>query len=262
MIEWVGSYLTHLGLEQESPSLSFLRKLVSSHQQIVPLENLDFYYGQRPSLDLKKTLEKILTGRGGIGLHLNGLFCDLVNKLAYLGELRSVAPYDSAVRDYKHRLAHIGILVSVKGKTYYVDLGTPKGISEPVEIIPNRPFLSGAHYYQWKTKAEDENLYLMKSSDALNFYDYQKLENHKIKLIEYLAEHDKYYEDQHAMTQNRWMYKRTEIGYSFIQNQLFERMEKGQVEQIRITNDEAFWSISSQHFGITQDMVLNPATGV
>lgn len=258
MSDWTATYLSHLRLEQEPPSFSYLRKLIVAHQKRVTLENLDFYYGQRPPLDLKKTFEKILSGRGAIGMHINAMFCELIIKLGYSAELRSVAPYDPVQKEHLHRLWHIGMVVDVQSKSYFVDLGTIKGLSEPVEIVASKPFLSGAQYYQWLTKAYDDHLYLMKSADALSFDEYQRVEKQEVKLIEYLSEHDKYYTDQHAMSQNRWMFRRTETGYLYIENQLFEQMDKGQTEQISITNEQAFWSISSQHFGISQDRVLNP----
>jgi N-hydroxyarylamine O-acetyltransferase len=251
------AYLNLLRLQRNPPTKQFLFKLVRAHLQRVPLENLDFYYHRKPVLDVEKVIKKMSLKRGGIGLHLNAALYKLLDYLGYEAELRSVQPFDANSRRFLPRLSGVSIVVKVEAVNYFIDLGKVDGLTSPLAIVPDTIQLNGNQYFKWEVKPFDEHLYLNQSNNAFTFSNNIQLEPKAVNLIEYLSVHDDYQKKEHLMSKRRTMYKRLEQGHvSIIGNEL-EILELGQRKVIQITNEEEFWSLSDQHFGISYEDVFS-----
>lgn len=255
------AYLEFLGLEKEPPTKTFLQKLLTQHRRRVAVENLDFYYKQNPQLDVKKITEKLIKGRGSIPLHLNAAFCDLLKFLSFKAELRSIQHYKTESRVYQDRLHSAAIVVQMEGESLLIDVGSIHGITSASSLLVNNTFLDGTHYYQWRQEPFDEHWYLSRSNDAVNFSQFLRIEENEILLIEYLSEHERFQQKEHELSRQRWMYRLLERGYVYLHDDQLEIMDIGEKSVVMIQNEEAFWSLATQHFGISRTNVFNLEEG-
>ncbi len=257
----VDDYLSYLKSGKEQPSLGFLQRLVTLQTNKVPVENLDFYYDRKPLLDVSRILKKILQGRGAIPLHLNAVFCELLVQLGFSAEIRSSRSYDASSKKYSERLSGIGLFVNIDRAEFFVDVAEVKGLTSVLEVSKDKVMLSGSSYYRWNQQPFDDHLYLSKSRDANTFYPHRQIEPKEIKLIEYLPENDNFQLPGHEVSKQRCMYRRTEKGYVYLKDHELEIVELGNVKWVTVENEEAFWSLSAQHFGIEKDLVFNQEAG-
>ena len=127
------SYLERIGAEEPAArDEETLNRLIVSHLQTVPFENLDVVdFGLVPDLQEDKLYEKIVTRRrGGYCFELNTLFGSLLESLGY-----AVYPVGVRVmwnRDFIPPLSHMGLVTELDGRRYYCDVGFggpgPKGL--------------------------------------------------------------------------------------------------------------------------------------
>ncbi|MBQ6602793.1 MAG: arylamine N-acetyltransferase [Eubacterium sp.] len=117
------AYLDRIEVKKEEPSPAFLSKIMWGHLSHIPFEDLEVYEDKRtPSLNTADLFDKLVTRkRGGYCFEQNGL---LVKALAALGfdafcvgvRITYGAPFLMPIR-------HRGIVVTLEGKRYYVDVG-------------------------------------------------------------------------------------------------------------------------------------------
>lgn len=115
-----------------TPNLENLSRLVRSHLETVPFENLDFYNNPKElSLKLEDVYNKVVVrNRGGVCFELNGLLHWALRELGY-------DRYPVSVRilmfgDESAPITHQGNIVVLDGQKYYCDVGFggpgPKGV--------------------------------------------------------------------------------------------------------------------------------------
>lgn len=126
-------YLDRIGAKMPAaPDEEALNRLIVSHLQTVPFENLDVVdFGLVPDLEEEKLCEKIVgRRRGGYCFELNTLFRSLLEGLGY-----AVYPVGVRVvwnRDSIPPMSHMGLVAELGGRKYYCDVGFggpgPKGL--------------------------------------------------------------------------------------------------------------------------------------
>ncbi len=127
MDQVVETYLKHLRLKLERPSLNYLQRLIQHQLSLVPYESFSkfHYFSLAPDyippfpLFVQNLLDK---GWGGTCFTLNMNFARLLSELGFECSLVRVEP------------GHIAIMVEVAGKKYYVDVGYGSPIMKPIEL--------------------------------------------------------------------------------------------------------------------------------
>jgi len=130
-------YLRRIGIEQtdfprNAGSLRFLQK---RHLLSVPFENLDIHWKRPILLDTAKFYKKIVEEkRGGFCYELNGLFCELLNKLGFSSRMVS-ARVATADGDFSAEYDHMAILTRIDGEDFLVDVGFGAFTAEPLRFV-------------------------------------------------------------------------------------------------------------------------------
>jgi N-hydroxyarylamine O-acetyltransferase len=132
-------YLRRIGVEDPGPpSVPALVALHRAHVERVPYEVLDVHLGRPSTVDPVESAERVLAGRGGYCVQLNGAFSTLLTALGY--EVRWHRAGVHASRKLLPRSAqapapHLALTVVLDGTTWLVDVGLGDGLHEPVPLM-------------------------------------------------------------------------------------------------------------------------------
>ena len=132
-------YLRRLGIENfdlpaNAENLKFLQR---RHLLNVPFENLDIHWKRPILLDTKRFYEKITGGRrGGFCYELNGLFCELLNKLGFPSRMISARVADGK-GDFSAEYDHLAVLTRIVGEDFLVDVGFGDFTAESLKFVPD-----------------------------------------------------------------------------------------------------------------------------
>ncbi len=132
-------YLRRLGIENtdilaNAESLKFLQK---QHLLNVPFENLDIHWKRPILLDTAKFYKKIVEEkRGGFCYELNGLFCELLNKIGFPSKMVSARVADGK-GNFSAEYDHMAILTKIDGADFLVDVGFGDFTAEPLILQLN-----------------------------------------------------------------------------------------------------------------------------
>lgn len=247
-------------LERQSPSLSFLKQLMSATLKTFPLENLDFYYKVSPPLNVEHLIERMLFyQKGGNSLQLHAVFFEALKQLGFSCALHSVHKYHPEQSVFGDRLTHSSIIILLSNARYYIDLGSIMGPIIPLEMIPLKIMLSDTSYYRWEKRAFDDHLYLTMSKDASTFSQIQQVEHQPTQLISFLPVYERYTNVDNEEAKRRYLFRRTNAGYVLIENNQFTQKINGLSSSKNISNEDEFWSLVDQHFHIDRDQFLSQA---
>ncbi len=132
----IKAYLRLLCLDQELPSLSYLRKLQRRHIETIPHENVNAIYNFPTSFNLDHLLKKYKEeNRGGMCFELNYSFCALLKELGF--EARLVLCEVNAYELNQENNAyptHPIIVVEIDGSSCLVDAGWCDSYREPLSL--------------------------------------------------------------------------------------------------------------------------------
>ncbi|MGI5201878.1 arylamine N-acetyltransferase family protein [Spirillospora sp. CA-108201] len=135
---YVARYLERLGVGHPGePSLSGLFALHRAHVERVPYEVLEIQLGRPTTADPDDAAGRVLNGRGGYCVQLNGAFSTLLAALGYdvtwhragvhaSRRLPPVGPAEPA--------PHLVLTVNVEGEAWMVDVGLGDGLHEPLPL--------------------------------------------------------------------------------------------------------------------------------
>ncbi|MBW5446547.1 arylamine N-acetyltransferase [Cohnella sp. CFH 77786] len=80
----IKAYLRRIGIpDRQPPTLPYLIELHQAHVRNVPWQTVDIFAGKPVSIDLKASVQLLLSGRSGYCFHLNGAFSELLRSLGY-----------------------------------------------------------------------------------------------------------------------------------------------------------------------------------
>ncbi|WP_433746901.1 arylamine N-acetyltransferase [Falsibacillus pallidus] len=131
MNDTVKKYLDYLKMEQESPSLNYLQRLIQRHLFKVPYETFSkfHYYSKNPVHvpSMEEFVGNLVDkGWGGTCFTLNINFTRLLKALEFDCSLVRVDP------------GHLGVMVVLENKRYYADVGYGSPIMKPIELEGKR----------------------------------------------------------------------------------------------------------------------------
>lgn len=132
-------YLRRIGIEKNdilatAESLKFLQK---QHLLNVPFENLDIHWKRSILLDTTAFYKKIVEEkRGGFCYELNGLFCELLNKIGFPSKMVS-ARVANGEGGFSAEFDHMAILTRIDGESFLVDVGFGDFTAEPLKLQLN-----------------------------------------------------------------------------------------------------------------------------
>lgn len=130
-------YLRRLGIENFDVPVNAesLKNLQKRHLLSVPFENLDIHWKRPISLDTVRFYEKIVGDRrGGFCYELNGLFCELLNKIGFRSRMIS-ARVATADNEFSREFDHMAILTETGGENFLVDVGFGDFTAEPLKFV-------------------------------------------------------------------------------------------------------------------------------
>ncbi|MBO0992502.1 arylamine N-acetyltransferase [Bacillus sp. SD088] len=127
MNQAVDQYIRFLRLEQEIPTINYLQRLIQHHLTLVPYESFSkfHYFTLAPDfipplpLFVHNLVEK---GWGGTCFTLNMNFARLLTELGFACSFVRVEP------------GHLAIMVEIREKKVYVDVGYGSPIMKPVDL--------------------------------------------------------------------------------------------------------------------------------
>ncbi|MGW3350121.1 arylamine N-acetyltransferase family protein [Nonomuraea rubra] len=133
----LNTYLDRLEIRDPGePSLDALRALHRAHVERVPYETLEVQLGRRITLDPRESIDRILRGRGGYCVQLNGAFATLLTALGY-----DVTWHRAGVQASRRAPAsgvsfapHLALSVALDGQSWLVDIGLGDGLLEPLPL--------------------------------------------------------------------------------------------------------------------------------
>jgi arylamine N-acetyltransferase len=155
--ETVARYLRRLGVDDPgAPSADALRALHRAHVERVPYEVLDIQLGRTSTVEPADNVARVLRGRGGYCVQINGAFATLLTALGYdvtwHGALvqAGVTPPAPGLPS----APHLAATVELDGETWLIDPGFGDGLHDPVPLRVGRyrqgPFTMGISRSQVK----------------------------------------------------------------------------------------------------------------
>ncbi|MFI7420533.1 arylamine N-acetyltransferase [Nonomuraea sp. NPDC049684] len=133
----LNAYLDRLDVgDPGEPSLPALRALHRAHVERVPYETLEVQLGRRITVDPRESVERVLRGRGGYCVQLNGAFATLLTALGYDVTWHR-AGVQAAVRAPASPASfapHLALTVALDGQDWLVDIGLGDGLHEPLPL--------------------------------------------------------------------------------------------------------------------------------
>jgi arylamine N-acetyltransferase len=148
-----------------------LKKLQQQHFREICYENTDIHLKEKIHIDLsiEKAYKRVMyESRGGWCYELNPLFYWLLKKLGYDVIMVACWPYQAYRNDFSHEIGHSFCVVKLNECNYYVDVGTPRIVDEPIEIKTDIIIRKQFGTYRFTKDSQTSNCYLFyrtKSSD-------------------------------------------------------------------------------------------------
>jgi N-hydroxyarylamine O-acetyltransferase len=136
-METIERYVRFLGTDVRKPSLPYLRSLIRLHLERIPFENISkihyYLHRGRTGLIWLPPLETHLAGMEDRGLGGN---CYVLN--AHFGRLLQALGFQVDLVRAAGGNTHLALMVTVEGRSYYVDVGYGAPLFEPL-LLEEQP---------------------------------------------------------------------------------------------------------------------------
>lgn len=124
-------YLNRINVQEQQPTVKYLKTLQYAHLIKVPFENLDVIRRQPIYLNVEKIYDKIVrNNRGGYCYEVNGLFQWLLNALGFQTYLVGATVMRPS-GEFAKSNTHVGIIVTLD-QPYLVDVGFGNAQLQPI----------------------------------------------------------------------------------------------------------------------------------
>lgn len=250
-------YLNKLGLFKELPSLNYLRQLHRQHQMVIPFENLDVHFRRPITPDVRKIFNKIIpTKRGGFCYELNLLFYHLLVHLGYDCQLISARVYRKETEEYGPDYDHMALLVKIQQTVYLCDVGFGDGFIYPKKIELESLQMDMNRYFKFFTDP-DNNYFIKKSSDAVNFETLYQFRFQMREPIEFLDQINfKQSSPESPFVGKKIITVLTPEGRITLSDSKLRIQERGEDVQIPVLNEDDFFTKMEEHFDISYQTLL------
>ncbi len=231
----VESYLTRLGLsDTPSPSLTSLNNLMSAHLRTVPFENLDVYYQHGVSVDVARSLSKLVDQRrGGWCFELNGAFGWLLSNLGFDVKLLGAAVLLSGPNRV---VDHLTLEVTLD-RPYLVDVGFGDGFVNALVLNTGDEQDGGSARFVFMPSAEGTTLVKINGTDLMPQYRFRRV---AIQLDDLQAASDHLSQDPTS---------------HFRQSPIITRMLDGAGDRVTLSQDRLRTDIGGQRTDVDLDQV-------
>jgi arylamine N-acetyltransferase len=133
----VTRYLKRLGIDDPGePSVAALHALHRAHVERVPYEVLDIQLGRQSTVDPHDSVARVLRGRGGYCVQINGAFSTLLTALGYdvtwhgaLIQAGAAPPAPGGAS-----APHLAATVELDNEVWLVDPGLGDGLHDPLPL--------------------------------------------------------------------------------------------------------------------------------
>lgn len=252
----VNAYLKRLGLDRESPTLDFLKKLHSAHVHRIPFENLDIHYNRKIILDYQKIFDKVIVNkRGGFCYELNGLLYHLLYHLGYDCYCTS-ASFQKDDGTFSPEYDHMIVIVFFEEGDFLVDVGFGEAFIYPKKIETGVVQVDFTTYWRFD-QDPDENHLLKYSFDASNYttkYRFDLKERHIIQFLEMCDYHQT--SPESMFTNKKLITIKTKDGRITLTDKKIKITALGAVSEYPILNEDEFLSKLEQYFSIKRAQLL------
>jgi arylamine N-acetyltransferase len=129
-------YLDRLGIDDPGqPSALSLWRLHRAHVERVPYETIDITLGRPTTVLPRDSVDRILRGRGGYCVQLNGAFAALLAALGYdVTWHRAGVQIGASPPATADHAPHLGLTVTLEGRRWLTDVGLGDGLYEPLPL--------------------------------------------------------------------------------------------------------------------------------
>ncbi len=250
------AYLNRLGIDAESPTLAFLRKIHRSHLLTIPFENLDFHYAKRIILDIDSIFTKIIVAkRGGISFELNGLLYHLLAKLGFDAHILSAQIFHGD--SYGPEFEHMIVLVNLDQGQYLCDVGSGGLITEPKKLLLGQPQLDYTYYYKFET-TPDQEWVLKSSKDNSAFCSEYKFLLQPRELIQFIPQCNQMQDDTDSKNKKaKIVSQQFHEGRVTLTDRVLTKQLFGETTKKNILNEDEFHSKLDEYFQIDYRQLIN-----
>ncbi len=244
-------------------SMHVLKTIHQLHPKHIPFENIDSYTGTVPSLDLDDIFKKLVTdSRGGYCYEQNLLLKEALSTLGFHVELQLGRVVWRREENSSAARSHLMLTADMEGQKYLVDCGFgTTTLTAPLLLNTEEPQQTPNGLFKISQKEGVYLLWIWKEK-WLPIYRFalEKVEQADLEISNwYLSTHP-----ESNFKKNLVLSKvDEEARYTFSENVLNIRHEKGGKESVLIKNNEELFVMLKDTFGLTENAVetLKSKTG-
>lgn len=268
----VDDYLAKIGCPNaKEMSLENLRKIRTGHVRTFAFENCDMHMGKKIKFSLEDAYDRLIhQSRGGYCIQLNFTIGWALKQLGY--ELYFVPCYiynSQYATTYNELPVHIAMIVKINNSNYFLDAGTSRFLSQPLEITLES--VQKTQFGVFKFVEDEANtgyVKLTRSKNAPSESEYEFVDQCRFKLepkeMDYFKEMNEYVQtEKHPMIFYRTLIlKHGENKIFFLIGWKYTEVEFGEFGETRtdriITNIEEIRDLLKNKFQLKIDESFRP----
>jgi N-hydroxyarylamine O-acetyltransferase len=233
-----------------------LRALHLAHLQTVPFENLDIHLHRPIDLDPERLFKKIVIDRrGGFCYELNGLFATLLQTLGW--QVTYLSASDAHPDgSYGPPFDHLALLVQAPedaqtqtAANWLADVGWGDTFCAPLRLDILETQSEGARAYRLERDGENHILWQRHASGEWERNYRFTLEPRQFADFAAMCSYHQT-SPESPFTRHRLCTRVTPAGRITLDDTRLITTTNGRREEYPVSDEDAFWRLASQHFGI------------